>query len=92
MNWILDADVSDFFTRLDHSWLERFPEHRIADKRVLRLIRKWLAAGVVEDGNWSETAGGSPQGEIMLQLNITPPMSSAGLCAAFGGLRWWGRW
>jgi retron-type reverse transcriptase len=62
VNWILDADVSDFFTRLDHSWLERFLGHRIADKRVLRLIRKWLAAGVIEDGNWSETVEGSPQG------------------------------
>src|SRR6478609_806543 len=62
VNWVLDADVSDFFTRLDHSWLKRFLEHRIVDKRVLRLVDKWLAAGVVEDGNWSETAEGSPQG------------------------------
>ncbi len=62
VNWVLDADVSDFFTRLDHSWLKKFLEHRIADKRVLRLIDKWLAAGVVEDGNWSETPEGSPQG------------------------------
>jgi RNA-directed DNA polymerase len=62
VNWILDADVSDFFTRLDHSWLEKFLGHRIADKRVLRLVGKWLAAGVVEDGNWSETTEGSPQG------------------------------
>src|SRR6266567_1820921 len=68
VNWILDADISDFFTRLDHSWLEKFLEHRIADKRVLRLIRKWLAAGVVEDGNWSETAGGSPQGASVSPL------------------------
>ena len=64
VNWILDADVSDFFSRLDHSWMERFLEHRIADKRVLRLIRKWMTAGVIEDGNWSETAEGSPQGGI----------------------------
>jgi RNA-directed DNA polymerase len=62
VNWILDADVSDFFSRLDHSWMERFPGHRIADKRVLRLIRKWMTAGVIEDGNWSETIEGSPQG------------------------------
>jgi len=45
VNWVLDADVSDFFTRLDHSWLKKFLEHRIADKRVLRLIDKWLAVG-----------------------------------------------
>ena len=68
VNWILDADVSDFFTRLDHSWLKKFLEHRIADKRVLRLIDKWLAAGVVEDGNWSETPEGSPQGASVSPL------------------------
>ena len=65
---MLDADVSDFFTRLDHSWLKKFLEHRIADKRVLRLIDKWLAAGVVEDGNWSETPEGSPQGASVSPL------------------------
>ena len=64
VNWVLDADVSDFFTRLDHSWLKKFLEHRIADKRVLRLIDKWLAAGVVEDGNWSETNRGVTPGGI----------------------------
>jgi hypothetical protein len=67
VNWILDADVSDFFSKLDHSWMERFLEHRIADQRVLRLIRKWLAAGVIEDGNWSETVEGSPQGTVRLR-------------------------
>ena len=68
VNWILDADVSDFFSKLDHSWMERFLEHRIADKRVLRLIRKWMTAGVIEDGNWSETAEGSPQGASVSPL------------------------
>jgi RNA-directed DNA polymerase len=63
VNWVLQADVSDFFSRLDRSCLEKFLEHRIADKRILRLIRRWLAAGVIEgDGNWLETIGGSPQG------------------------------
>ena len=62
VNWVLDADIRDFFTSLDHGWLERFLEHRIADKRVLGLIRKWLSAGVMEDGNWSQTAEGAPQG------------------------------
>src|SRR5260370_31804023 len=61
VNWILDADVSDFFSRLDHSWMERFLEHRIADRRVLRLIRKWMTAGVIEDGKWSQTADGCPE-------------------------------
>jgi RNA-directed DNA polymerase len=62
VNWILDADIRDFFTKLDQAWLIKFVEHRIADKRVLRLIRKWLAAGVIEDGSWSETPEGTPQG------------------------------
>ena len=62
VNWVLDADVRDFFNQLDHSWLERFLEHRIADQRVLRLIRKWLSAGVIEDGQWSENVEGAPQG------------------------------
>ena len=58
VNWVLDADIRDFFTSLDHGWLEKFLEHRIADTRVLRLIRKWLSAGVIEDGNWSQTVEG----------------------------------
>jgi group II intron reverse transcriptase/maturase len=62
VNWVLEADIRDFFTSLDRVWLERFLGHRIADKRVLRLIQKWLSAGVIEDGNWKETEGGSPQG------------------------------
>ena len=53
VNWVFDADFSDYFTSLDHSWLVKFLEHRIADKRVLRLIQKWLAAGVIEEGSWT---------------------------------------
>jgi group II intron reverse transcriptase/maturase len=64
VNWILDADLRDFFTSLDQGWLMKFLEHRIADKRVLRLIQKWLKAGVIEDGNWSETPEGTPQGGV----------------------------
>src|SRR5580700_7030969 len=62
VNWVLDADFSDYFSSLDHQWLVKFLEHRIADKRVLRLIGKWLAAGVIENGTWTETGRGSPQG------------------------------
>lgn len=62
VNWVLDVDIRDFFTSMDQDWLEKFLEHRIADRRVLRLIRKWLAAGVIEDGQWSPTRQGSPQG------------------------------
>jgi RNA-directed DNA polymerase len=62
VNWVLDADIRDFFTSLDQDWLQKFLEHRIADKRVLRLIRKWVKAGVIEEGTWSETTVGTPQG------------------------------
>src|ERR1700737_2183236 len=62
VNWVLDADVKDFFTSLDHDWLARFVEHRVADKRVLRLIRKWVNAGVIEDGEWKASEVGAPQG------------------------------
>jgi RNA-directed DNA polymerase len=62
VNWVLDADIRDFFSTLDRAWLEKFLEHRIADKRVLRLIRKWLSAGVIEDGSWSDASEGAPQG------------------------------
>jgi RNA-directed DNA polymerase len=61
VNWVLDADIRDFFTGVDRGWLMRFLRHRIADERVLRLIGKWLAAGVMEEGVWSEGAG-TPQG------------------------------
>jgi RNA-directed DNA polymerase len=62
VNWVLDTDFREFFTSLDHRWLERFLEHRIADRRVLRLIQKWMAAGVIEDGAWTESLDGVPQG------------------------------
>jgi group II intron reverse transcriptase/maturase len=68
VNWVLDADIRDYFSSLDHSWLEKFLEHRIADTRVLRLIQKWLRAGVVEDGVWSETVEGTPQGASVSTL------------------------
>jgi RNA-directed DNA polymerase len=62
VNWVLDADIRDFFGQLDRGWLMKFLRHRIADERVLRLIGKWLAAGVIEDGEWAESGKGSPQG------------------------------
>src|SRR5438876_11754808 len=51
-NWVLDADMRDFFGQLDRSWLRKFLGHRIADKRVLRPVDQWLAAGVIEAGQW----------------------------------------
>ncbi len=70
VNWVLDLDFREFFTSLDHRWLVKFLEHRIADQRVLRLIQKWLRAGVIEDGKWSQTASeeGAPQGATVSPL------------------------
>ncbi len=68
VSWVLDADIRDYFTSLDWTWLGRFLEHRIADKRVLRLIQKWLAAGVIENGEWSKTVEGTAQGASVSPL------------------------
>jgi RNA-directed DNA polymerase len=62
VNWVLDADLRDFFGSLEHAQLIRFVEHRIGDKRVVRLIQQWLAAGVLEDGTWTRSETGTPQG------------------------------
>ena len=68
VNWVLDADIRDFFGQLDQAWLRKFLGHRIADKRVLRLIDKWLAAGVIENGQWTRSDQGSPQGASVSPL------------------------
>lgn len=68
VNWVLDADIRGFFDAIDHEWLLKFIEHRIADRRVLRLIKKWLRAGVSEDGRWSRTTVGTPQGGVISPL------------------------
>ena len=62
MNWVLDADIRAFFDTLDHGWLIRFIEHRVADRRVVRLIQKWLNAGVLEDGHRITSEVGTVQG------------------------------
>jgi RNA-directed DNA polymerase len=62
INWILDADISRFFDSLSPDWLVRFVEHRIGDQRIIRLIQKWLKAGVLEEGRLIETTEGTPQG------------------------------
>jgi RNA-directed DNA polymerase len=62
VNWVLDADIRGFFDTIDHGWLVRFVEHRIADQRVVRLIQKWLNAGVLEDGMRTWRDEGTPQG------------------------------
>jgi RNA-directed DNA polymerase len=68
VNWVLDADIQGFFDAINHEWLLKFLGHRIADRRILRLIRKWLTAGVSEDGEWSRTTVGTPQGSVISPL------------------------
>ena len=68
VNWILDADVRSFFDSVSHDWLVRFVEHRVGDPRVIRLIRKWLKAGVMEDGAITPTEAGTPQGAVASPL------------------------
>jgi RNA-directed DNA polymerase len=68
VNYILDADVRSFFDNLDKGWMIKFIEHRVADPRILRLIQKWLNAGVMEEGEWSNTQTGSPQGSVVTPL------------------------
>ena len=68
VNWILDADVRGFFDNLSHEWMVKFIEHRVADRRILRLIRKWLRAGVSEEGKWAKTDVGTPQGAVASPL------------------------
>jgi RNA-directed DNA polymerase len=62
VNWVLDLDIRGFFDTIDHGWLVKFVEHRIADQRVVRLIQKWLSAGVLEDGKRMRVEEGTPQG------------------------------
>jgi group II intron reverse transcriptase/maturase len=78
VNWVLDLDVRDFFGQVDQAWLEKFLEHRIADRRVLRLIQKWLRAGVIENGEWSSTETGTAQG-----ASISPLLGNVYLHYAF---------
>jgi group II intron reverse transcriptase/maturase len=87
VNWVLDADIRDFFGQLDRAWLKKFLEHRIADTRILRLIDKWLAAGVLEDGVWTRSEVGSPQG-----ASVSPLLANVYLHYVFDlWADWWRR-
>jgi group II intron reverse transcriptase/maturase len=68
VNWILDADIAAFFDEIDHDWMLKFLEHRIADKRIIALIRKWLKVGVIEDGRRIAATKGTPQGAVVSPL------------------------
>src|SRR3984893_15157527 len=85
VNWIADIDVRSFFDTVSHEWLIRFVEHRIGDPRMIRLIRKWLKAGVLEDGEWSSSENGTPQGAV-----VSPTLSNIYLHYAFD--LWAERW
>jgi group II intron reverse transcriptase/maturase len=78
VNWVLDADIRDFFDTLDHGWLIRFVEHRLADRRVVRLIQKWLRAGVLEEGTRVCRARGTVQGG-----NVSPLLANLYLHEVF---------
>jgi RNA-directed DNA polymerase len=68
INWVLDADIARFFDTLSREWLIRFIEHRVGDRRIIRLIQKWMRAGVLEDGQLIETTEGTPQGSVVSPL------------------------
>jgi RNA-directed DNA polymerase len=68
VNWVLDADIRGFFDHVNHEWMLKFLQHRMADHRILGLIQKWLKAGVSEDGQWTETKVGTPQGAVVSPL------------------------
>ncbi len=85
VGWVLDADIRSFFDTINHEWLLKFIGHRVGDPRVLRLIRKWLRAGVSEDGQWSKTEVGTPQGSV-----ISPLLANVYLHYAFD--QWAHRW
>jgi group II intron reverse transcriptase/maturase len=85
VNWILDADIERFFDTIDHEWMIEFLEHRIGDRRILRLIRKWLRAGISEEGEWSKTTVGTPQGAV-----ISPLLANVYLHYVFDlWIEWW---
>jgi len=85
VSWVLDADIRGFYDAIDHGWMLKFLEHRIADRRILRLIAKWLKAGVIEDGVWSETVEGTAQG-----ASVSPLLSNVYLHYVFD--LWAERW
>jgi group II intron reverse transcriptase/maturase len=68
VNWVLDADIRSFFDTIDHGWMQKFVEHRIGDKRMVRLLMKWMRAGVMEEGKLHEVEEGTPQGGIISPL------------------------
>jgi group II intron reverse transcriptase/maturase len=85
VNWVLDADIRSFFDKLDREWLVKFLEHRVGDERVIRLVKKWLAAGVLEGDEWQATEAGTVQGG-----SISPLLANVYLHYVFD--TWVKRW
>ena len=81
INWVLDCDIRAFFDNVSRDWLVRFLEHRIADRRVIRLIIKWLNAGVMENGEWRDDLKGTPQGSV-----VSPMLSERSDNIGYGNL------
>ncbi len=71
VSWIVDADIRGYFDAIERGWLVRFLEHRIGDRRVIGLIESWLDAGVMQDGKWTDTGLGTPQG-----ANVSPVLAN----------------
>ena len=91
VNWVLDADIRGFFDNMSHEWTMKFVEHRVADHRILRLIQKWLKAGISEDGQWSESKVGTPQGAVVSPLLATYTCITFSICGSKLGARKWPR-
>ncbi len=87
VNWVLDADIRGFFDAINHECLTKFIEHRVADRRVMRLIQKWLNAGVLEDGTQTQSEEGTPQGG-----SVSPLLANIYLHYVFDlWVQWWRR-
>jgi group II intron reverse transcriptase/maturase len=98
VGWVLEADLKNFFGSLSHQWLLRFVEHRVADPRLISLVRRWLKAGVLEDGEVHPTEEGTPQGgsisvllsnaylhyvlDLWFERVVKPPLAGRGLSGA----------
>ena len=78
VNWVLDADIRGFYDTISHEWLVKFVEHRVGDQRIVRLIQKWLKAGVLEEGGWRPSEEGTPQGGL-----VSPVLANIYLHYAF---------
>ena len=85
VNWILDADIEGYFDNIGRDWLIKFIEHRVGDKRLVRLIQKWLNAGIIEGTDWSDNGKGTPQGAV-----ISPLLANVFLHYVFD--LWIGQW